>query len=211
MRRVYVVAHPEAQHHVDHLVGGWYDSELTDRGHRHAGLIAHRLRALVPTGESVAVHSSDLVRARQTAGHVAALLGVEPMLHPALREKSYGVAEGRPQAWLDSRFVPPPAEGNRMDHDEGVEGAETKRAFAERVYAAMATVAADPATHQVVVTHGFAVTFAIAAWIRVPLDAAGYVSFRSTSGGLTVLGEDDFFHNRTVLSLNETAHLTAAE
>ena len=133
------------------------------------------------------------------------------MLHPALREKSYGVAEGRPQGWLDSRFVPPPAEGNRMDHDEGVEGAETRRAFAERVYDAMTTVAADPATHQVVITHGFAVTFAIAAWIRVPLDAAGYVNFRSTSGGLTLLGEDDFFHNRAVLSLNETAHLTAAE
>lgn len=209
MRRVYVVAHPESQHHVENLVGGWYDSELTSRGHRQAKLIARRLRALVPAGETVAVHSSDLKRTQQTAAHVAALMGVEPVLRPALREKSYGVAEGRPQTWLDSRFVPPPAEGNRMDHYEGVEGSETKLAFAERIYDAMTTVEADPATHQVVVTHGFAVTFAIAAWIRMPVDAAGYVNFRSTSGGLSLLGEDDFFHNRAVLSLNETDHLYA--
>ncbi|MCW2785362.1 MAG: phosphoglycerate mutase family protein [Marmoricola sp.] len=94
-----------------------------------------------------------------------------------------------------------------MGHEEGVEGAETKRAFAERIYDAMASIESDSATHQVVVTHGFAVTFLIAAWIRMPLEAAGYVNFRSSSGGLTLLGEDDFFHNRAVLSMNETAHL----
>lgn len=208
MRRVYVVAHPESQHHVDGLVGGWYDSELTPRGHRQAEMIARRIRTLVPPGESVSLQTSDLKRAGQTAEHIAAVLGVEPMLNRGLREKSYGVAEGKPQAWLDSRFVSPPAEGNRLDHYEGIEGSETKRVFAERVYEAMAALEADPATHQVLVTHGFAVTFVIAAWIRMPLDAAGYVNFRSTSGGMSVLGEDDHFHNRAVLILNETAHLS---
>jgi probable phosphoglycerate mutase len=207
MRRVYLVAHPESQHHVENLVGGWHDSELTGRGHRHAELIARRLHALVPAGEPVALYSSDLKRSKQAAEPISALLGVQPVLHPGLREKSYGVADGRPQEWLNARFVPPPARGNRMDHDEGIQGSETKRVFAERVYHAMSAIEADPATHHVVVTHGFAVTFAIAAWIRMPLEAAGYVNFRSTSGGLTLLGEDDYFHNRAVLSLNETAHL----
>lgn len=43
-----------------------------------------------------------------------------------LREKSYGEAEGKSQEWLGRRFVPPPAVGERMEHNEGVEGAETK-------------------------------------------------------------------------------------
>ena len=30
---------------------------------------------------------------------------------------------------------------------------------------------------------------------------------RSSSGGITVLEEDDFFHNRTLVSLNDTSHL----
>ncbi len=210
MRRVYLVAHPEAEHHVDNLVGGWYDSELTDRGRRQASLIAHAIRDLVPVGESVALHTSDLARTKQTADRIASVLRVEPVLHSKLREKSYGVAEGKPQAWLNERFVPPPAQGNRMDHHEGIEGSETKRMFAERVYEAMTAVEANPATHQVVVTHGFAVSFAIAAWIRVPLDGADYLSFRSSSGGVSVLGEDDYYHNRAVLSLNDTAHLNVS-
>jgi probable phosphoglycerate mutase len=209
MRRVYVVAHPESQHHLDDVVGGWYDSELTPKGHHDATLIASRLRELIPEGDSVAVHSSDLTRTMQTAAHIAPVLGVGPQAHRSLREKSYGVAEGRPQAWLDQRFIPPPSEGDRMGHHEGVDGSETKRAFAERIYAAMSSIESDPATHQVVVTHGFAVTFLVAAWIRMPLEATGYVNFRSTSGGLTLLGEDDFFHNRAVLSVNETTHLAA--
>lgn len=210
MRRVYVVAHPEAQHHVDGLVGGWYDSDLTSKGHEQAGLIARRLRALIPVGESVALHCSDLQRTVQTAAHIAPVLGVRAQERRALREKSYGVAEGGPQGWLDERFIAPPAEGDRLDHHEGVDGSETKRTFAERIYDAMASIETDPAAHQVVVTHGFAVTFLVAAWIRMPLDATGYVNFRSSSGGITLLSEDDFFHNRAVLSLNETDHLDTA-
>ena len=32
MTRVFLVTHTEATHHVDGLVGGWFDSELTARG-----------------------------------------------------------------------------------------------------------------------------------------------------------------------------------
>jgi len=45
---------------------------------------------------------------------------------PDLREKSHRVAGGRPQSWLGERFVPPSATRERLDHDEGIEGAETK-------------------------------------------------------------------------------------
>ena len=76
-----------------------------------------------------------------------------------------------------------------------------------RGYRAVETIIARPCEHQVVVTHGMALTFVVSAWIRMPLEAAGYVAFRSTSGGITVLHEDDFFRNRAVVSLNDTSHL----
>ena len=72
---------------------------------------------------------------------------------------------------------------------------------------AVETIIARPCEHQVVVTHGMALTFVVSAWIRMPLEAAGYVAFRSTSGGITVLHQDDFFRNRAVVSLNDTSHL----
>ncbi|AGM02755.1 histidine phosphatase family protein [Amycolatopsis keratiniphila] len=199
MRTVYVVTHPEATHHVDRLVGGWYDSELTPEGERAAAAVAESLRAKVP--DEVELYASDLRRTARTAELIGERLGVTPVLDRRLREKSYGEAGGKPQAWLDSRFVPPPAVGERLGHDEGIPGAETKGAMAARVYSAMESILESPCAHQIVVTHGGALTFVIAAWIRMPLEAAGYADFRGSPGSVTVLREDDYFHNRQVVTL----------
>ncbi|MFI9382479.1 histidine phosphatase family protein [Kutzneria sp. NPDC052558] len=207
MRTIHVVTHPEATHHIDHVVGGWHDSALTPAGEKAASAIAAALRAAVPAESTVELISSDLLRTRQTADAVAEAFGVSPRLDRRLREKSYGEAEGRPQAWLDQRFVPPPAVGDRMGHEEGVAGAETKAVFGRRVYAAMDDVLRLPGSHQIVVTHGFALTFVIAAWIGMPLEACGLVNFRGASGSITTLREDDFFHNRQVVTLGDTRHL----
>ncbi len=137
MRNVYVVAHPEATHHVEGVVGGWHDSQLTPAGERAAASIAEALRARIPGDARVELFSSDLQRALQTARVVGDLLHVEPVVDRRLREKSYGEAEGRPDEWLRQRFVPPPRVGDRMEHDEGRPGAGTKLAFAQRIYAVM--------------------------------------------------------------------------
>ncbi|GAA0460614.1 histidine phosphatase family protein [Streptomyces stramineus] len=209
MRTLYVIAHPEATHHVEGVVGGWHDSHLTPEGRRAAVSIARAVRAEIPDGAEVELFSSDLRRARQTAEEIAGLFGVDPVLDRRLREKSYGEAEGRPQEWLDRRFVPPPAVGDRMGHHEGVRGAETRAACAERVYAAMGGILRSPCAHQVIVTHGFALTFVVASWIKMPFESLGSVSFRAPSGSITVLREDDFFHNRQVVSVGDTRHLDA--
>jgi probable phosphoglycerate mutase len=126
VRTVYVVVHPEAAHHVEGLVGGWHDSQLTPAGARAAVLIAGTLRDMIPAAAEAELYSSDLQRARQVATVVGDRLGVQPLHDRRLREKSYGAAGGRPRAWLDQRFVPPPATWDRMQHDEGIPGAETK-------------------------------------------------------------------------------------
>jgi probable phosphoglycerate mutase len=206
MRDVFVVTHTEAEHHNEHLVGGWFDSSLSSLGHRQAALVAARIRSSIPVGASCRLYCSDLRRAVQTAQPIAALLGVEPIEMHGLRELSYGVAEGRPDAWLEERFVPAPPH-NRLDHDSGIEGAETKRQFATRVYEAVDQILADDVEYQVVVTHGFALTFVAMAWARIPVDAVGWVNLRSTPGGISHFSEDDFFHNRSIKQLNHIDHL----
>ncbi|MGW5384475.1 histidine phosphatase family protein [Nocardia sp. NPDC003963] len=209
MRTVHVVTHPEATHHVDRVVGGWYDSRLTAAGERAAAAVADSLRSRIPVGADVEVFSSDLRRTAQTAVAVGTALGVTPVYDERLREKSYGAAGGRPQQWLDERFVPPPAIGDRMRHDEGIPGAETRVMFVARVYAAMQAILARPCGHQVIVTHGGTFTFVLAAWIGMPVESTGYVSFRAPSGSITELREDDFYHNRQIVSLGDTRHLPA--
>jgi len=205
MKDLFVVTHPQATHHVDDRVGGWFDSELTALGETQALQIADALAERVRPG--AALFTSDLRRTQQTADVIAARLGVPSRALFGLREKSYGEGEGQPDAWFRERFVPPPQHGERMHHDEGLAGAETKAEWERRVYAGMDVVAADPADQTVIVTHGGSASFVIAHWIGMPLVALDVVSFRMDSGSITHLREDDYFHNRTVLTLNETGHL----
>jgi 2,3-bisphosphoglycerate-dependent phosphoglycerate mutase len=206
-RRIYVVTHPEATHHVEGVVGGWHDSDLTARGWRHAEAIAQTLSRQL-AGRNAEVFSSDLLRARRTADAIATTLNTIPVVDPRWREKSYGIAEGRQQSWLNERFISPPAIGDRMSHDEGIPGAETKAEFAERIYVATAEILSRSVEHIVIVTHGFALTYVITAWLEIPWRHAGFASFASRSGGITTLEEDDFFHNRQVVTLADTSHLT---
>jgi len=186
-----------------------YDSALTDFGRRQADSVAVRIAELVDDRRPVEVYSSDLLRAAQTAEPIGARLGAPVTLWSDLRERSYGVAGGKPNAWLDGRVLFAGKDGDRLDHRDGIEGAETKREFLTRIYRAMGQIVESPCATQVVVTHGFALTFVVAAWIRMPLESAGWVNFRSNAGGITHLREDDELFNRYVMSLNDRAHLTA--
>ena len=211
LKNLCVVTHAQSEHHTEGLVGGWYDSVLTDLGLRQAVRIGQRIGELVPQDAPVELYSSDLRRAYQTAEAIARLVRVPIRITADLREMSYGDADGRPRSWLDERFVHSPKVGNRMDHRNGIPGAETRREFAERIYRALDLILASPCPHQIVVTHGFALTFVVAAWIGMPLAAAGSVAVTSTSGGITLLSEDEVFHNRGIVRLNDTSHLIPAE
>jgi probable phosphoglycerate mutase len=41
----------------------------------------------------------------------------------------------------------------------------------------------------------------------LPIDAAVLVGFRFSPGGITLLREDDYLHNRGVVQLNDIGHL----
>lgn len=207
MRTLYVVTHPEATHHVERVVGGWHDSALTARGAAAAQAIATALRAEVPDGAEVELWSSDLRRTAQTAEAIGAAFGVRPVFDGRLREKSFGEAEGKPQEWLDARRIAPPAVGDRMAHTGGIARLEPDSAVAQRVYAAVDEISDRPCAHQIVVTHGYALTFVVAAWVRMPVASLGYAVFKAASGSITTLVEDDCYRSRAVVRLGEVGHL----
>ena len=196
MKILYVVSHTESEHHLDDLVGGWYDSDLTEKGVQDAITIAEKLKV---ESKVNTVYSSDLKRAKSTAEAIAYATGASLNLTDALREMSFGEAEGKEQAWLDER-IKPEAGLNRMDH-RIVDGAETKREFAKRIFSYLDTI--DFPEVSVISTHSFAATFVIAWWIGMPLESVGYVNFDIKPGKITKLVEDDFFKNKAVAHLNQ--------
>ena len=208
MKDIFVVTHTEASHHLADIVGGWYDSALTARGLSQAEAVSEQLGALIGQRD-VEIYSSDLRRASQTASPISRRLNALVTETQALREISYGVAGGKPQAWLDTRYSAAP-DGNRLDHDCGIEGAETRRDVANRVYPFIDEVVSRPCQSQILVTHGFTLSIVIAAWMKVPIDGMGFVAFPVASGSITHLHQDDFFRNRSVKSLGMTGHLAGA-
>ncbi len=206
MKTIYVVAHAESVHHVEQKVGGWYDTGLTEKGQEQAKAVSKRLKEIIEDGGMPLITSSDLLRAKQTAQVIGTEFNCEVRTTPDLREMSQGSAEGKPQKWLDDRITVAP-DDNRLDH-VAIENGESKRDFISRIYRAVDEVVNHDASTHVVVTHGFALTFVVARWIGMPIESAGFVNFRSSSGGITHLHQDEFWNNRSVISLNDTTHLT---
>ncbi len=207
MRNVFIVTHPGATHVTDNVVGGWYDSSLTEQGSRDAERIAERLVVLLPGTQKLHLVTSDMRRTQQTAAPIAHAFGVAPVIDRDLRERSYGDAEG--QAPGTTVFLPPPLDSGRLDHHPGTPGTETRREWAARAYRALERVVEAGAEQTIIVTHGGTLTYLISAWIGLPLEHAGHAKFSSTPGGLTHLREDDFAHDRAVVTLNDCAHLNA--
>lgn len=79
--------------------------------------------------------------------------------------------------------------------------------MALRVFPCVEAIVARPCETQIIVTHGFTLTLAIAAWMKIPIDATGFLSFPAKSGSITHLRQDDFFRNRAVVSLADASHL----
>lgn len=82
--------------------------------------------------------------------------------------------------------------------------------FAKRVYAAMADVMNRFCDHQIIVTHGGATTFVVAAWIQMLIESLGDVTFKTPPGSITTLCEDDVLHDRQVVRLGDTSHLSTS-
>ena len=175
------------------------------QGQGEAKVTAERLASMIGHA-SVEIFSSDFLRASHTAAIIADRFQRPFDEVSDLREISYGSAGGMQQEWLDARRTPAP-DDNRMDHRGGIADGETRREIAERVYRCVDAIIQRPCETQTIVTHGFALTFVIAAWIKMPVDASGYVSFPARSGSITHLRQDDDWGNRAVIRLADVSHL----
>ena len=149
MTELLLVRHGESVWNREGRWQGHADPPLTDEGRRQARALAGELAALDP----VAVYSSDLVRARETAEIVAAPLGLGVKTTRDLREIDVGEWQGLTWAELESRYPDGVAR-----HREGIPGwkhGESQEHLGERVLSALRQIECEhPEERVVVVTHG---------------------------------------------------------
>jgi probable phosphoglycerate mutase len=98
-KRLLMVRHGETTWNALGLIQGHADDPtLTNEGRRQSAQVARQFRR----DRVVAIYSSDLVRARETAAFVGKALGLPVAVDPALRERCFGSYEGLPQGALDA-------------------------------------------------------------------------------------------------------------
>lgn len=103
-RRLWLVRHGQTTWNIEgRLQGQTANSELTELGHQQAQMAAAQLQSFPARYLFV----SDSLRTQQTAAPIAAVLGLEPILEPLLREQYFGEMEGKLRTELHACATPP--------------------------------------------------------------------------------------------------------
>ncbi|MFC2069859.1 histidine phosphatase family protein [Chloroflexota bacterium] len=201
MKNVYIVTHAESIHHVEDLGGGWYDTSLTANGITQANNIAKALYNLIKIPE-IPVYSSDLKRAAETADIISRIFNSKVIYDRRLREMSYGEAEGKPRKWREQNIIPKPIDGDRLNH-RIFNNSESRRDIGIRIQDCFNQIISKPDENIIIITHGFALTFIIMTWLKVPVENMNYSNFQTAPGRVTHLYEDDAFESRNIVYISK--------
>lgn len=164
--KVFLVRHGATDWNLEKRAQGHADIDLNDSGHKQAAAVATELahQALV------AVYSSDLKRARDTAGPIAAAHGLELRFDPDLREIDQGEWEGLTTDEIKARW---PDLWGPSRHYSARPGGESPQQVKERSLMALKRiVAAHPGGEVAIVSHGGTIR-----WLSA--EALGYDDYRS--------------------------------
>jgi len=205
MKNIYIVRHTESVHHVQKLMGGWYDTSLTEKGKNQAAQIATNLFIEINT-KGIPLYSSDLKRCSETADIFSRVFHSDVIFDKNLREMNFGDGGGKPQQWHKENMIPRLADGNRLDY-RPFNNAESRRDVGKRARTFINRLLNKQDNTVIVITHGHFSTFLIMAWLKVPVENMDYGDFRVSSGGVTLLNEDDFLGNRNVVYTNKMDYL----
>jgi probable phosphoglycerate mutase len=151
--RICVARHGETDWNSAGILQGWLDVPLNDRGRAQARELAE---SLIDAGLRSVV-TSPLRRARETAEIVAERLGLpDPASYDGLKERHFGVIQGIPKDELvqtnPALYQQILSRNPACVFDDG----ETMDAFADRVLAALATIADEHAGDRVLaIAHGW--------------------------------------------------------
>lgn len=169
------------------------DTPLSPRGLVQAAAVARRIAALRP----VALLSSDMPRALQTAQAVAALTGLPVHTDALLRERNFGALRGRP--WDSLGFDP-------MHLEAAPEGGESMAEFharAARAWARALQARSRAGGPLVVVSHGLLIHAALQRHAHWPTGGPALPPRLNN----TSVSEVGAVPPHTVLRVDCTAHL----
>ena len=187
MKHIITVQHTQSVHHTNGMVGSWTDWDLTEFGKAQADQIGKKLSDEL-AGKDVAVYSSDLKRAQQTAEAITKYLGVEPILRQELRERNLGRCCGKSVQWLrDNIECPEKTVDDRLFSD-----GESRRDAWNRLRPFYEEVISNNEETIIIVSHGDLLSIWNAMYIGLPVESYYEVDIHGPAGGVShmIIGDD---------------------
>ena len=152
--RITAVRHGETAWNVDTRIQGQIDIGLNARGQWQA----QQLGATLAEHGLNHIYTSDLARAHHTALAIAKHAGIAPQavaLHAGLRERAFGVFEGRTHAEIEAQWPQDALRWRQRVPDWAPQGGESPLQLRQRVAQTVAHIAArHPGEHIALVAHG---------------------------------------------------------
>ncbi|HEX9987685.1 MAG TPA: histidine phosphatase family protein [Chloroflexia bacterium] len=204
---VYLVRHGETTWNRERRFQGQEDVPLSELGKEQSSIVARWL-AEQPV-RFAAVYSSDLQRASQTAGIIAATLGLEPAYSPALREIDVGEWQGLLVDEIRQRYPGHPEEWDRLVDRFTLPGGESIPQVRDRVFAFYNSIIGQHAGEAIViVSHGACLAALIVAMHEWDLVTAWETRLaRMGNTGVSTISYDHTTHLHEPLLLNSMSHL----
>lgn len=160
-RRLVLLRHGLTSWNAERRFQGQADIDLTEVGHVQAKAVAESMAGYDP----VALWSSDLARARQTAAYVAEATGLTPALDPRLREIDVGRFEGLSHERAVERYGAGPWDFSQY-------GGESAASAGERMAEVITQAAAalPPGGAGVIVAHGAVIRHGVLKFLGWPAE-----------------------------------------
>jgi broad specificity phosphatase PhoE len=205
MIRLLLGRHGETDWNRDGRWQGHADGPLNARGRHQALQLAARIARLQP----VALYSSDLARARQTAELVSEATGLPVVASPGIREVDVGEWTGYTRSEVEARF-PERYAAYQHDGGTGYPGGETFAALGRR---SLATVDAFCAGHSdgdviAIICHGGTIRALTAAALKLPR-AGRILTPGPENCSVSQLAWSE--GRLRVISYNDTGHLASGD
>ncbi len=200
-----LIRHGQGKHQTDNFVGGWTDTVLTDLGELQAQYVAHRLGKIIEG--TIAIISSDIKRAAQTAEFISRELLVDIEYDELLREINQGVADGLNRDKILK--IKAPKTQPILDW-RPYENAETWREFDRRIQKFMAKLDKREENSLVLVAHSQTIVSIIHNWMGLTDDQKSITDIRIDNCSLTILSRLDDGTN-FIRTINDISHFNTED
>lgn len=204
---IYLVRHGETDDNVERRVQGWSGPGLNARGRLQAlaagAELSRRVGQTLPRGTRRRVWTSDLPRARETAGIVADALDADVASSAAFREIRLGPWEGRLVREIEAEDGAALARWRRDARKPSRRGIEPLARFRDRVMSGLNALVATQGDPVIVVTHGGSISVILTQVLGLELKTTSQMPTENGSISRLFWEPSRYF----VSSFNETGHL----